>query len=516
VSNHPRRYYGTSDDLNRLVCAGIPVCPHDSSQTQGYTYDYDQFGNRWHQTLTAGTGVTLNLTFTNGRNQVDGVGYDAAGNMTNNGSFTYNADGRLTNDNVYGLSYDAAGNMVEEKNLSTGSTLDYVFQGTHEITAVDGNGVDARGEVYAQGWHVNTYANGDTLFAHDDQIGTTHVRTDHTGAIAQHCANDPFGTYSLSCGGAWESDIYYTGQLELNDGMIVFPARSFHSQTGRFMVPDPAGMAAADPGNPQTWNRYAYVTNSPVSFTDPLGLNKDEIFSGFCDASCGGGGFSGGTDANGMSWGFGPGSFGGSGNPYGLPSGANGLLNAQNAWLGSGSIPWYSVQGGDLMLLVDASSKVDEDDGVCPPEMAGCNVSGAIVKQAGWWDLGSLSSGVSSTPFSVSGYVPFALGYGGYSYTFTHLAGKGQPTYNCSTHAGTISTFAAKAVVSGGPLTLLGRTTPNAANVISSWGWNLSLQALPWLGYQVNINSSGVVGGFTFGIPGASASYGWGSCKTGG
>jgi hypothetical protein len=41
---------------------------------------------------------------------------------------------------------------------------------------------------------------------------------------------------------------------------------------GRWPSPDPAGLAAVDPANPQSWNRYAYVMNSPEDFVDPLGL----------------------------------------------------------------------------------------------------------------------------------------------------------------------------------------------------------------------------------------------------
>src|SRR5271156_6052316 len=77
------------------------------------------------------------------------------------------------------------------------------------------------------------------------------------------------------------------GQAELNrvgpcstgkerdseSGNDYFGARYYASSMGRFMSPDPAGMMAADIEFPQSLNRYAYVWNNPLSFTDPTGLD---------------------------------------------------------------------------------------------------------------------------------------------------------------------------------------------------------------------------------------------------
>ena len=51
-----------------------------------------------------------------------------------------------------------------------------------------------------------------------------------------------------------------------------FTFRRHSPSQGRWISPDPAGTGAVDPTSPQTWNRYAYVANSPLSFIDPTGL----------------------------------------------------------------------------------------------------------------------------------------------------------------------------------------------------------------------------------------------------
>ena len=60
------------------------------------------------------------------------------------------------------------------------------------------------------------------------------------------------------------------------------------------MQPDPMGIRAANLTNPQSLNRYAYVTNDPINKVDPLGLFEEEEFDYEEDYFDGGGDGGGG------------------------------------------------------------------------------------------------------------------------------------------------------------------------------------------------------------------------------
>jgi RHS repeat-associated protein len=53
------------------------------------------------------------------------------------------------------------------------------------------------------------------------------------------------------------------------------PNRELNAVHGRWISPDPAGLGAGDMTNPQSWNRYAYVENDPLSAIDATGLGSD-------------------------------------------------------------------------------------------------------------------------------------------------------------------------------------------------------------------------------------------------
>jgi RHS repeat-associated protein len=80
----------------------------------------------------------------------------------------------------------------------------------------------------------------------------------------------PFGESYNQTG---TTDLSFTGDdQDTASGMYDTLYRKQMPVQGRWLTPDPAGLGAVDPTSPQTWNRYAYTLNNPLSLVDPLGL----------------------------------------------------------------------------------------------------------------------------------------------------------------------------------------------------------------------------------------------------
>ena len=64
----------------------------------------------------------------------------------------------------------------------------------------------------------------------------------------------------------------FTGyERDVESGLDYAQARYYAHAQGRFTSPDPLA-SSASPANPQTFNRYSYVNNSPLTTIDPSGM----------------------------------------------------------------------------------------------------------------------------------------------------------------------------------------------------------------------------------------------------
>ncbi len=124
------------------------------------------------------------------------------------------------------------------------------------------------------------------------RIGTNTNQTDY-----QDSAFVPFGEeYGWTNGGTDD----YTGQLAATQLQFYdFPYREYSAIQGRWLSPDPAGLSAANPANPQSWNRYAYALNNPLALVDPTGELSSVIIPYFPSDPLGGGGGGSGSGSGG-------------------------------------------------------------------------------------------------------------------------------------------------------------------------------------------------------------------------
>jgi RHS repeat-associated protein len=119
-----------------------------------------------------------------------------------------------------------------------------------------------------------------------DQLGTPRMILDQSGSLSGVSRHDylPFGE-ELTLNGRNSSNGYggdstrqkFTGyEADGETGLNFAQARYQSTVQGRFTSVDPL-QASASVTSPQSLNRYSYVENNPVNFTDPTGMMLSDI-----------------------------------------------------------------------------------------------------------------------------------------------------------------------------------------------------------------------------------------------
>src|SRR6185503_10596612 len=245
------------DDLGRLVTA-------TGWSAWQRRFDYDRWGNRtgvWDATSGgnqiqsavlehqpgAPAGVPSNrLTSVTNLGTTLPQTYDPSGNVTNDGTHTYQYDGegRIATVDAAGAtySYDSANRRVKKVVGST--TTYYVWDGAQVIAE-----------------YSNAAAGGGgTSYYLADRLSTRMI-TDGNGTFKGTQDHLPFGE-DAGISGMNEKHRFTNYERDIESGTDYAVNRQHQFANGRFMQPDPAGGLITAP---QSFSRYSYTLNDAVN-----------------------------------------------------------------------------------------------------------------------------------------------------------------------------------------------------------------------------------------------------------
>ncbi|MCB1058035.1 MAG: hypothetical protein KDD11_21250, partial [Acidobacteria bacterium] len=263
-------------------------------------YGYDRHGNLL--SVTGGPSpVTLQVdAFTN---RLLGHAYDPQGNLLEFGGsiFTYDPLGTVTTLRGTGVNnsylYDAGGERV--------AVLDYLGDdGRVERWSLRGTGGELLRQVEkgSSGWRFTKDfvrgsagllasiedrggANETIRFFHNDHLGSPRLITNRAipGEVVSYHEYLPFG-WELTDPYQDNEPMQFTGHerdrnfvdpdpsvVDRNDDLDYMHARYYSPLLRRFLSVD---SVQGSVGFPQSWNRFSYVSNNPLSKVDPDGLEE--------------------------------------------------------------------------------------------------------------------------------------------------------------------------------------------------------------------------------------------------
>ncbi|PHS71316.1 MAG: hypothetical protein COB22_07365 [Cycloclasticus sp.] len=277
------------DNLNRMVSSAV----YDQAAK---TYSYDTLGNITSKTGVGSYTYAQNagphaVTSVDNNGTISNYAYDANGSMISGAGRnivynSFNKPTQLSNASAdIRFSYGADRSRVTRQNTVTGELRHYVGS-LFERKVLAGlttytHYIKAAGSTVAI---VNSKSDGSntTHYLHKDHLGSIATISDAQGLVVESQSYDAHGKrrnadwsdISGNPAPSTSTDRGFTGHEHIDEvGLIHMNGRVYDATLGRFISADPNIQA---PYNAQNFNRYTYVLNNPLSYTDPSGF----FFSG--------------------------------------------------------------------------------------------------------------------------------------------------------------------------------------------------------------------------------------------
>jgi RHS repeat-associated protein len=249
------------DYLNRLTSAVAT-----GNSTYSLTFSYDRYGNMSCAVNGSTNGLCPQYGFNPASNQITNSGftYDASGDLTGDGTHTYQYDAEqrassVDNGSAVSFTYNALGLRVESAWPSAASSFLYDPSGTWL-------GAASVSAVYL-GSRLLAFPDrtGESFFPHVNPLGTMTMETYYNGALGTDISFYPWGNIWNYAGLV---DYEFAGTIWMDPSASADYAtyRLHRYDLGRWLTPDPLG---GDITNPQSLN----ALNNPTTLTDPLGLD---------------------------------------------------------------------------------------------------------------------------------------------------------------------------------------------------------------------------------------------------
>ncbi len=188
---------------------------------------------------------TYNLTY-DAENHLTGVSGAATA------SYSYDGDGKRVKATVGGVTTAYIGDYFEWSG-STSTMVKYYYAGTTRVAMRTGSGTGTSG----LNWLLS------------DHLGSTSITANSSGNKVAELRNKAWGETRYTYG-TTPTRRQYTGQInEPGIGLYFFNARWYDAALGRWAQPD--SIVPVESQGVQAWDRYAFVNNNPIRFTDPSG-----------------------------------------------------------------------------------------------------------------------------------------------------------------------------------------------------------------------------------------------------